>query len=187
MKITLKGILRTLFIVIILFIVITLLKNIYLYNVYEHGNKVLIKIEGTPGKIEGRWKGIFDTWEHGKDERHILEYHFSPDCTGIFMYKFLFKRVDNNQSNTYSWKSLLPFDENAQRKYQAKVFIDSMFIVHVPDSNSLWRDTVYARYKIRNDSLFIDRRKQNYPYSSDPVWGLEYSGKVPLKKLIIPL
>jgi len=146
----------------------------------------LIKTEGHPGKIEGKWKGVFNTWEHGKDERHIIEYNFDSDSTGIFNYTFLYKRIDNKQSDTYSWKALLPFDKNDLREYHSKVLIDSIYIIHIPDSYSLWQDTVYAQYKINKDSLFIDRIKQDYPYTTQPVWGLEYSEKVSLKKLIFP-
>ena len=128
MKVSVKKLVKTTFIIILLFVVISILKNIYLYNVYEHGNQALTKVDGQPGKIEGKWKGIFDTWQHGKDERHIFEYNFTSDNTGYFYYKFYYNRINNKQSDTYSWKALLPFTEDDFKEYQSVVFIDSLYI-----------------------------------------------------------
>lgn len=161
--------------IILTFWIVSATKNIYLYFNYERGNEALIKIEGQPNEIIGKWKGTFDTYQCGMDERHILEYHFISDSTGIHTYKFYSKKINGRIAYDYSWEAILPFDKNESREYQYKVFIDSLYIIHFPDSNSFWQDTVYAQYKISNDSLYIDSKKQDYRYTTEPVWGMMFS------------
>ena len=59
------------------FIIIILLKNIYLYQTYEHGNIAFIKSEGEKDKLKGKWEVTVDTWEDSVDERHVVRYNLN--------------------------------------------------------------------------------------------------------------
>lgn len=154
-----------------------LVKNFYLYSTYEHGNVALLKNK------EGDWVGVFDTWEHGIDERHVLKYEFNSDSSGFFYYEYYPVKVNGKRSSLYSWNSLLPFSEEHLKRYKTKVVMDSCYILYLPSENSLWPDSLYSKYEVRSDSLFIDRKRRKYRYNEEPIWGLDYSWKQRFSRL----
>ena len=153
-------------IVIFSFIVILLLRNIYLFYTYEHGNNSCIKIEGTKNVLKGRWFGVFDTWEHMVDERHVFKYDFDTDTSGYFYYEYYSNKIDGEPSDVYSWRSLLPYDNKEFKSYSSKVVVDSIYIVYLSGGDSFWRDPVYSKYRLVSDSLYVDTKKYNHPYFS---------------------
>lgn len=171
---------RIIFVIAILILSIVLIpiaKNIYLYLTYEHGNNALLK-----GK-DGRWVGIFDTYEHGMDERHVLHFDFVSDTSGYIYYQSYSVKINENYSSVYSWRSLLPFSESDARKYKSKILFDSEYITFLPGTESVWKDTLYSKYRVSSDSLFIDRSRKKYRYSDEPVWGIPFSDKPSIIKL----
>jgi hypothetical protein len=188
MKTIVKKIVKIILTLILIFYVINVAKNFYLYFTYKHGDLALIKVEGQPNEIEGRWKGISDHW-HGADEMRLInEFNFNSDSTGIYHEKTYSRRINGKSSEVYSWRSILPFDKNAYIETQYRVFIDSLYITLFPDSNTYWKDTVYTKYKISNDSLYIDQCvPEDHRYTEEPCWTHPLSYKIlDYKELFIP-
>jgi hypothetical protein len=165
--------------------VINIAKNFYLYFTYKHGSQALIKVEGQPDEIEGRWKANFDSFGDGFDVRHIVDFKVNSDSTGIYYEKNYSTRVTGKNTEPYSWGAIFPFDKNDFYEYQYKVFIDSLYIMHLPDSNTRFQDTLYSKYKISNDSLYIGgisfRR-----YTEKPSWSNPHSGIITFFDMFIP-
>jgi hypothetical protein len=189
MKAIIKKIVKITLSLILIFYVINIAKNFYLYLTYEHGNLALIKVEGQPDEIEGRWKGIIDSWTHLEDRRHIKEYIFNSDGTGIYHTTTYTKRITGKSSELYSWGAIFPFDKSDYSENQYKVLIDSLYIMFLPDTNAYWyyrNDTAYSLYKISNDSLYIDISKEEDRYTAKPTWLYWDTEKLAFKKLFIP-
>ncbi|MEA2077394.1 MAG: hypothetical protein U9O95_05185 [Candidatus Marinimicrobia bacterium] len=188
MKATLKKIVKISISLILIFWVINTAKNIYLYFTYEHGNLALVRVEGKPGEIEGRWRGVIDSWTHIDDRRHIKEYIFNSDGTGIYYTKTYSKRITGKSSKTYSWGAILPFDKKDYYEHSYKILIDSLYITFLPDTNAFWygQDTAYTLYKISNDSLYIDIRQEEDRYTAKPIWLYWDTEKFAFKKMFIP-
>ncbi len=165
------------------FIIIILLKNIYLYQTYEHGNIAFIKSEGEKDKLKGKWEVTVDTWEHSVDERHVIRYNLNSDSTGIFYYDHYLNKSNGKSAKLYSWSSILPFDSKNYQTYETDIIIDSLYITYLPSEKSFWQDTVYSKYKLVSESLYIDRNKYNNHYDDEPKWELEFSFKPKLYKL----
>jgi hypothetical protein len=172
-------------VVVLLFsvIIIALLKNIYLYQSYEHGNVAFIKSKGERGKLKGIWEITIDTWEHGVDERHVMRYNFTTDSTGIFYYDYYINKSNGRSAKLFSWSSILPFDSKDYKAYISNIIVDSLYIAYLPTEESFWQDTVYAKYKLVPDSLFIDSNKYRRHYTDNPKWEFQYSHKPDFYKM----
>ena len=187
MKTKIKKIVKIILTLILIFYVINTAKNFYLYFTYKHDSLAWIKIEGQPDEIEGRWKGIFDFWEGGHDVRHIEEYIFNSDGTGIYHTKSYQKRINGKYPEVYSWGSILPLDKRDYIEHQYRVSIDSLYILFLPDSNTYWKETIYFKYKISNDSLYVDQHGLEYHrYTTKPCWTNHYNEKIDFIKLLFP-
>ena len=166
-------------------IVLRLLVNVYLYFTYEHGNIALTRADKENTTLKGRWKVVYDTFEHGYDERHHLRYDFDTDSTGIFYYDYYNKRIHGEQSETYSILAVLPYSEGSADSYKTRVRVEPGYLVHIPGEKSPWPDTVFVKYELHGDSLFVDRQRRNYRYRDAPKWGMEYSFKPRLIDVIL--
>ncbi len=176
-----RSVRKTLTVVLSFTLIIILLptiKNLLLYFKYEHGNQALIKTDGKSGVLQGSWHGVFDTYQCGLDERHDLTYEFSTDSTGVLYYTFYCDRIDGNIAMVYSWNSLLPFDKVNARKYVIHLSVDETYIKYLPGEQSLYQDTVYSKYQVCFDSLFIDAAAWEYPYQDEPLWGFAFSERL---------
>lgn len=173
-----KGrVLLVITILILCIISVIIVKNIYLYYSYEHGNVALLR------NNQDDWFGVFDTWEHGIDERHVLKYEFNSDSSGFFYYEYYPVRSNGKRSSLYSWSSLLPFGDEHLKRYKTKILIDSSYILYLPGENSFWSDSMYSKYEVKSDSLFVDRNRKKYRYNEEPIWGLDYSWKPRFSRL----
>lgn len=174
-----KRIVKILLFVVLTWLCLINLRNLYLYFSYSHGQSALLK------EAEHKWRGVFETWFHGVDEKHELEISLNGSDLGTFVYKYYTKKIGASSANTYSWTALLPYEK--PEVYTCSVSLDSVFIVFYPGEQSLWSDTVYAKYRLSADSLFIDRHPQGTRYESLPDWGLEYSEKPSIISIIFPI
>lgn len=154
-------------------------KNFYLFLFYKHGKAHLLKIS------DQNWHAEFETYQHGIDEKHEQTFIFDTNGHGIFTYNYYRKKIDKKDAKTYSWRSLLPYTN--PDTYKCQISYDSMFITFFPGQESLWKDTVFAKYKVVGDQLFVDRNIQMHRYESPPTWGFEYSEKPSVISIVFPL
>ena len=186
MKATLIKIVKITLSIIVIFYVINVAKNFYLYFTYEHGNAVYVRVEGQPDEIKGKWKVEFDSWGHGIDIRQNVDFNVNSDSTGTFYYKDYSTRITGKSSETYSWGAIFPFDKDACYEYQCKVLIDSLYIMYLTDSRGYLQDTLYSKYKISNDSLYIDSWVRHGRYTEKPSCLNSHSKKLAFFDLFIP-
>lgn len=181
-KFSTKGIIIIILFVAFIFIVNSL-KNVYLYNSYHHGEYRFIKLEGGNNTLSGQWLRILDTWEGGHDERHFEVYNFNDKLKGTYSDSIYSIRVNGKMSIPYSWKALLPFKKNEYDLFSIKISADSEFIKFYPDSNTIWSDTIYAKYEIKLDSLYIDKHRREFRYNKILTPDEEFSEKIHFYKL----
>ena len=159
-------------------------KNIYLYAQYKHGTCTFSKKSGVKDSLIGEWEGVFDTWVEGIDERYSIGYKFSSDSTGIFQYSYFRNKTDGRPAETYSWRALLKYSRDDVYTYETNILFDDEYIIYLPNGHSSWTDTVYSRYNVVANSLYVDKDKSQSRYDRKPNWCFASSSKVSFFKLL---
>ena len=156
-------------------------KNMILYFKYNHGNKVMTRMEGNENQFTGKWVFNFDTIYCGLDENHQFIFNIDSDSTAKMHYKFLNEKIDGYGTEIYSWRSLLPFDNSKAREMNYNVIIkENNFICSPIDSKD--EDTLSFRFRFVNDSLYI---RDTYVERNDSnELGMTYSTKVDFSAII---
>ena len=181
LKIMKKKILKITLLVIAIIIVIPLTKNLLLYFKYNHGNKVMTRIEGNQKQFIGKWEFNFDTIYCGLDENHQFIFNIDTDSTAKMHYKFLNEKIDGYGTEVYSWRSLLPFDNSKAREMNYNVRIKETAFICIPiDTQN--EDTLLLHFKFVNDSLYI--RDTYLEKTDNNDWGMSYSFKADFSTII---
>lgn len=150
------------------------LKNTILYFTYKHGEYSFHKI--SPDQNE--WMREIEIHPDLRDAKYIERYKFLSDDTGKYYSTWIGKKINGEQAKTYSFSALLPYDVDSAKYYESVILIDSMYIIYLPSEQSYNdKDTLYSKYLIRNDSLYVDGNRYNHKYSSTPTWEIMESIK----------
>ena len=145
-------------------------KNLYLYFYYQHVPGELTKIKGNSNDLTGLWHRTLDTYECGLEERHVFDYEFFPDSSGVLQYTFIANKLNGHNVEVYSWSSLLPFKEKESSSYIIPFRVGTKYLTLLPGENPLFRQPSYTRYKFENGTLFIDTIIDTCQYSEKPFW-----------------
>jgi hypothetical protein len=171
-------------VLVLLFLALPTIKNLILFATYQHGREHLDLEKGNSESIQGIWKGTFDTYQSGLDERHIFKYNFESDSSGIIEYTFNDTRkfFGKYVSNIYDWTALLPYDESEASHYETHFRRDGDYLIIEP-SESWWiEEKSYIRINQDKDELYIAIVDT---IGSEPEnWGIPYSWPDSKVKLI---
>ena len=160
---------------IVVFIAAPIVKNMILSLTYNFGNNSYSRISGQKYKLAGQWECIFDTYQCGIDERHHFTYSIDDDSSGTLRYDFYPNKINGYSSNVFSYLSLLPYNlkESTTNIYNIKFKQQYLQISGID-----LQDTMYAKYKMVDDKLFIDTIWEEKEYSRNPIWEFAYSKKL---------
>ena len=139
------------------------IKNAVLFVQYEHGHTTMERIGGKPGQLTGIWKGTFDTYLCGMDERHEYRFTFYSDLRGRLEYRHLYDRIGGSGANIYDWRALLPFDENRATTYVANVIVEDDILLIIPNDTFFTPDTLIAAYTIEEEHMhfaYVNNRRE---------------------------
>ncbi|KAA3612041.1 MAG: hypothetical protein D8M58_20060 [Calditrichaeota bacterium] len=167
----------------IVLIILIITKNLILYSTYNHGAKGLKKTLGSNTNIFGTWELSVDSFDHLIDTNEKWKLVVNDDSTGHCFIKKSHSKIIVGDTQPYSWASLLPYEEKRCLSYNSRIILDNEYLIFLPDSNSMWIDTMYTKYLQKEDSLLIDRGIYHKKYTEPPIWGFYYSYKVPLSNM----
>jgi hypothetical protein len=139
----LKTLLKIFLVVLINFLVVPIIKNIYLYYTY-HAPSILFK----KGDY---WEGVVDKAENMHYDFRITEkVKLLNDSMAIELRKIYYERINGNRSDHYGWGALLPY---SNKYYEIKNDTIKLLKKYTPYMNVNWDKTLL--YKISNDTMYI--------------------------------
>ncbi len=146
------------------------LKNLILYTNYNHDYSGLLKVAGQENSLFGTWEITFDDYDCGFDYQHHLNITLMSDSSGNQIYKSSGFRMNGEVARVYSWSSLLPLDDSKSTEFFSNIIIENGYLVFIPDSGYSFLDTSYAKFKLSNDTLFIDELRYRNYYKNNPIF-----------------
>ncbi len=168
-----KILIKYVVILILLIICLSILKNICLFFEYHHNTQHLSYRECTKADIKV-YEGIVDSYEGGYDARTYFKIAFVVNNNGYIYSKSFSKKIDGSVSNSYSFHSLLPYDKNEYLETIKKISKQDEYLLIYDDSDS---DTIYRKYKVVDEKLFLDKKTQYKKYNDNPEWGFIFNSK----------
>ncbi|MBZ0181133.1 MAG: hypothetical protein K8F60_01625 [Melioribacteraceae bacterium] len=164
------------YIVIILAIIfIPIFKNLYLYFDYYHNIKRLNNYNRDESNAKV-FEAIVDSYEGGYDVRTYFKVVFEDNDKGYIYSKSFSNKIDGAVSSPFSFHSLLPYDKDVYLEIVRRFSKHKEYLL-IYDKNSINIDTVYCKYKIDNNYLFLDKNKKYSNYYESPDWGFMYNSK----------
>ena len=157
----------------VLFLALPSLKNVMLFMQYEHGRTALDKVRGEENELLGIWEGVFDTYQCGMDERHLLQFTFTSDTTGRLVYRHLYERIDGHGADIYDWRSFLPFDQKRASTYVANVIVEDENLIIIPNEAFFSPETLIATYRIEDRHMHFAYVTHRNAIPEE--WGISFS------------
>ncbi len=174
-KENMKWYFKMLIVILAVFLLAPLLKNIYLYYSYHHGDKALVNDGHT-------WNGIFDIHHDGLDTHVELKLKLFNDTSGFLTFVAFGKKNDGEKAETYSWRSLLSYQKKSTDTIKLNVRLDSIYMYGTKQIKD-YPFEFCSIYKISNDSMYISylplryKGKLNKSSINDINWGYGDSWK----------
>lgn len=141
--------------IVVFFLLLPTCINTILFWKYEHGREKLELKKGFGGEFIGTWKGTFDTYQCGSDERHIYEFIFDSDTSGHVLYSFQGDKVFVGATSVYDWESVFPFDDSKTTHYKTNFYRNKDYLIIEPSENWWSDERSFLKVKLDGDELYI--------------------------------
>ena len=141
--------------------------NLLLYFTYHFDVEYLTK---TSHDGYDEYRTVVDTYECGMESQTEIIAEIYPDSTGKMIYTIYDVKIDGNGSADYTLRSLIPYDRSIKYTDDEMFVMDKQYIKF-----KVYSDTLYRKYKIEDDKLYLDKYSRYYPYEMGPDWGFIYN------------
>jgi len=169
--INMTKIIKYLLLLILLVIVMIIFKNMFLFFTYNFDVNYLENI--SVNNQSKKYDTSIDTYEGGYDLHKNIIIEFNEDSTGTYTTEYYYFKIDGNTSTSFTFHSLIPFDKEKKR-IDVSPFIQEKEYLKIFEKN---KDTIFVKYKIVNEKLFLDRNAQYKKYANNPEWGFMFNSK----------
>ncbi len=166
-----SKIIKYLLLLILFVITVIIFKNMFLFFTYNLDIVYLGKASGND-KLQ-KFEAKIDTYEGGFDLRKKIVLEFNKDSTGTYTTEYYYFKTDGNTSSEFSFHSLLPFDED-KKTIDVKTFFQEKEYLKIFEEK---KDTIFVKYKIEDEKLFLDKNAQYRKYHTNPEWGFKFNSK----------
>lgn len=156
----------------ILFVItVIVFKNMFLFFTYKLDIVYLEK--ASANNQHQKFEAKIDTYEGGFDLRKKIILEFNKDSTGTYTTEYYYYKTDGNTSSEFSFHSLLPFDKD-KKTVDESPFIQEKEYLKIFGKD---KDTIFVKYKIVDEKLFLDKNAQYKKYANNPEWGFMFNSK----------
>ncbi len=162
-----KIITKYFLIILLVIILISICKNIILFFSYNYDIEYATKVS----EKENSFSALINSYEAGYEMQKDIRVTFFDNNTGEFNTEIYNFKIDGEVSEELSFHSLLPYDREKKEVISYKLIWSDDYLKILESPN----DTIFTKYKIINNKLYIDKNRHYTKYESSPEWGFSYN------------